>query len=107
MNVSELAAHVPSTELGASMYELMADLFPFCRSITGDGLRETLERIGEIVPLELTGGADRHAGVRLDDAEGVEHPRRLGRRRAAASGSSTSRPRTCTSSTTARRCAAA
>jgi len=51
---SALAAHVPSTDVGASMYELMADLFPLCRSITGAGLRDTLDRIGTIVPLELT-----------------------------------------------------
>ena len=36
------------------MYEFMADVFPICRSITGAGLRETLDRIGKIVPLELT-----------------------------------------------------
>ena len=54
MSPSALAAHVPSTDVGASMYELMADLFPLCRSITGAGLRDTLDRIGTIVPLELT-----------------------------------------------------
>ena len=37
----------------ASMFRLVEDLFPICRSITGDGLRETLRRIGERVPLEL------------------------------------------------------
>ena len=36
------------------MYDLMAGLFPLCRSITGPGLRQTLERIGDLVPLELT-----------------------------------------------------
>ena len=36
------------------MYELMADLFPLCRSITGAGLRDTLDRIGKIVPLQLS-----------------------------------------------------
>ena len=29
-------------------------LWPICRSITGDGLRESLKIIGEIVPLETT-----------------------------------------------------
>ena len=50
-------------------------------------------------------GADRHGRPRLDGAAGVEHPRRLGRRTRAASGSSTSGRRTCTSSTTACRSA--
>ena len=54
MNPSELAAHVPSAEVGASMYELMADLFPLCRSITGAGLRDTLDRIGKILPLQIS-----------------------------------------------------
>ncbi len=29
------------------------ELYPICRSITGEGLRATLRRLGEIVPLEL------------------------------------------------------
>ena len=29
-------------------------LWPICRSITGNGLRESLQIINEIVPLELT-----------------------------------------------------
>lgn len=38
---------------GERMHALATDLFPICRSITGDGLRETLRRIGERIPLEL------------------------------------------------------
>jgi aminopeptidase-like protein len=36
------------------MHDLMVELFPICRSITGAGLRETLHRIGKVVPLEFT-----------------------------------------------------
>jgi aminopeptidase-like protein len=32
----------------------MEDLFPICRSITGDGVRKTLAAIGERIPLEYT-----------------------------------------------------
>jgi len=39
--------------LGEGMYRLMAELFPICRSITGDGLRATLRRLQRVVPLEL------------------------------------------------------
>jgi aminopeptidase-like protein len=54
MDVSELARTADLPELGAAMYDLMGDLFPICRSITGAGLRDTLDRIGKVVPLELT-----------------------------------------------------
>ena len=40
-------------KIGAEMFRFMAELFPICRSITGDGIRETLRRIGERIPLEL------------------------------------------------------
>ncbi len=40
-------------KVGEEMHELIADLYPICRSITGDGLRETLRRIGTHVPLEV------------------------------------------------------
>lgn len=35
------------------MYRLMVDLFPICRSITGDGVRETLKIISDSIPLEI------------------------------------------------------
>jgi aminopeptidase-like protein len=38
---------------GVEMSGLMEDLFPICRSITGDGIRETLHRIGQLIPLEI------------------------------------------------------
>ncbi|WP_163538894.1 DUF4910 domain-containing protein [Gracilibacillus sp. YIM 98692] len=38
---------------GLKMYELMEKLFPICRSITGEGVRETLRDIQEHIPLEV------------------------------------------------------
>jgi aminopeptidase-like protein len=38
---------------GERMHELVRELYPVCRSITGDGVRTTLARIGELVELEL------------------------------------------------------
>jgi aminopeptidase-like protein len=40
-------------DIGAEMYELIAELFPICRSITGDGIRATLRRVGEVIPLDV------------------------------------------------------
>ncbi|MEU6788132.1 DUF4910 domain-containing protein [Nonomuraea angiospora] len=39
---------------GAEMHDLVRRLYPLCRSITGDGLRRTLEIIDESIPLEIT-----------------------------------------------------
>lgn len=38
---------------GRDMHSLLADLFPICRSITGDGFRKTLRRLQAYVPLTL------------------------------------------------------
>ncbi len=43
----------PSTaQVGREMHALIAELYPLCRSITGDGVRETLRRLQAFVPLE-------------------------------------------------------
>ena len=39
--------------LGAEMYSLIEQLYPICRSITGDGVRRTLEIVRESIPLEI------------------------------------------------------
>jgi aminopeptidase-like protein len=36
------------------MYALIRELYPICRSITGNGVRETLDIIGRHVPLQVT-----------------------------------------------------
>jgi aminopeptidase-like protein len=38
---------------GARMYAFAAELYPICRSITGNGIRETLCRLGQRIPLEI------------------------------------------------------
>lgn len=44
---------LPWEASGSEMYALLSELFPICRSITGDGVRATLRRIAEIIPLKL------------------------------------------------------
>lgn len=39
------------TDVGNEMYALMCELYPICRSITGDGVRETLQVIKQHIPL--------------------------------------------------------
>lgn len=39
---------------GAEMHRFASELFPICRSITGNGLRETLSRIGALIPIRMT-----------------------------------------------------
>lgn len=38
---------------GREMYEFVRELFPICRSITGEGLRQTLRMIGKRIPLTV------------------------------------------------------
>src|SRR5438046_1424691 len=51
--VSDVRAGIKLDEVGESMYKLVRKLYPICRSITGNGVRETLRRIGEHIPLKL------------------------------------------------------
>jgi len=39
---------------GAGMFKLISELYPICRSITGEGVRETLRILEGIVPIEIT-----------------------------------------------------
>ena len=39
--------------LGEQMYELVKELYPICRSITGNGVRNTLERVRQRIPLSV------------------------------------------------------
>ena len=40
-------------EIGQEMYKLIADLYPICRSITGNGLRASLNLLRQHIPLEI------------------------------------------------------
>src|SRR5687767_15271395 len=38
---------------GAEMHQLISELFPICRSITGNGVRQTLRRIQQDIQLQV------------------------------------------------------
>jgi aminopeptidase-like protein len=40
-------------DTGAALYDLVAELYPICRSITGRGVQETLQRLQQRVPLTV------------------------------------------------------
>lgn len=40
-------------EIGNNMYELMVELFPICRSITGNGVRKSLQILKNHIPLDI------------------------------------------------------
>lgn len=42
-----------NNKLGEKMHKLIRELFPICRSITGDGVRETLSILKREIPLEI------------------------------------------------------
>ena len=43
----------PDDDAGARMYALIEELYPICRSITGDGVRDTLARIERALPAPM------------------------------------------------------
>jgi len=51
--VSDIRAGIDPTDVGEPMYGLVRELYPICRSITGNGVRETLRRVGEYIPLKV------------------------------------------------------
>lgn len=50
--VIEEPEQTQSADLGAAMHQFASELYPICRSITGKGIRETLQRIQTRIPLQ-------------------------------------------------------
>lgn len=44
---------VDQQALGQELIELIAELYPICRSWTGNGVRETLKTVGRFIPVEI------------------------------------------------------
>src|ERR1700730_4622192 len=50
---TELRDALDLSTVGDEIYALMRELYPICRSITGDGFRQTLARLKKEIPLEV------------------------------------------------------
>lgn len=45
---------IKSSEIGKNMHDLMVELFPICRSITGNGVRESLQILQNHIELDIS-----------------------------------------------------
>jgi aminopeptidase-like protein len=50
--LNKLIANFDVEQAGAELYRIVRDLYPICRSISGNGVRATLNYLKEIIPLE-------------------------------------------------------
>lgn len=53
MNIDDSLKRLGAQDIGKAMHQFMAELYPICRSITGEGVRETLRMIQKRAPLEI------------------------------------------------------
>ena len=53
MTLAELRAALDEATVGRRLHECLTDLYPICRSITGEGVRETLRRLQRHLPLTI------------------------------------------------------
>ncbi|GAH63438.1 unnamed protein product, partial [marine sediment metagenome] len=53
MNKTTSFSNIILKDVGKEIYNLIERLYPICRSITGNGARETLEIIKEHIPIEF------------------------------------------------------
>jgi aminopeptidase-like protein len=53
MNISDHKSTLDPNDIGQEMYQLIEELYPICRSITGDGVRQTLKILQRSIPLEV------------------------------------------------------
>jgi len=53
MNIHDLRKQITRDRIGSEMHDFISELYPICRSITGNGVRATLRRIRTHIPLEI------------------------------------------------------
>lgn len=53
MGIRGLRNEIRPEKIGGEVYQLISELYPICRSITGNGVRETLGILQQHIPLEI------------------------------------------------------
>jgi aminopeptidase-like protein len=53
LSISDLKKKTSAKDIGMKLHQVIAELYPICRSITGDGYRETLKKIQKYIPLTI------------------------------------------------------
>ncbi|MEH2175820.1 DUF4910 domain-containing protein [Nostoc sp.] len=53
INLVDLKNSFNLKDISLEIYQLISDLYPICRSITGDGFRETLKSLQQYIPLSV------------------------------------------------------
>lgn len=53
MDINEYLHGVNGREIGGELHRLIGELFPLCRSLTGDGVRETLKILSRYIPMQV------------------------------------------------------
>lgn len=51
--ITDLKKSLESQDIGQEIYKIITDLYPICRSITGNGVRESLRIIKDYIDLEI------------------------------------------------------
>ncbi|HEV8724158.1 MAG TPA: DUF4910 domain-containing protein [Candidatus Binatia bacterium] len=51
--LEQLISRLDIVATGQQLHRLVSDLYPICRSISGDGVRQTLDRLRQEIPLEI------------------------------------------------------
>ncbi len=53
MNIFDLETAQNNNKIGEEMYEQVSELYPICRSITGNGVRQSLNILKKHIPLTI------------------------------------------------------
>jgi len=53
MDIEDIQRALGGTQKGQSLHDLVRLLYPICRSITGEGVRQTLRHLQQHIPLEI------------------------------------------------------